>query len=163
MSTPAKSRFDHTKDELAEGSKKVDMHKTFKRNNFVPASQVIASVSFLLIFYLDSLNFVALGLQGDVKPAIAQAMPANPSEVAVFSGMPSEHAARTVMIAPRPNKTMQNGEGYLHQWQITWQVCSCLYAIRADSFTLLCPFILDNVDILARRRAPPHSPLPRPP
>lgn len=97
LSTPAKSRFDHTKDELAEGSKKVDMHKTFKRNNFVPASQ------------------------GDVKPAIAQAMPANPSEVAVFSGMPSEHAARTVIIAPRPNKTMQNGEGYLHQWQITWQ------------------------------------------
>ena len=39
---------------------------------------------------------------------------------ATFSGMPAEHAARTVIIAPRMHKTVQSAERISHLWQITW-------------------------------------------
>jgi hypothetical protein len=47
--------------------------------------------------------------------------PANPNEVAVFSGMPAEHAARTVVIGQRMLKTLQSGAKYANQWTITWK------------------------------------------
>lgn len=47
--------------------------------------------------------------------------PRNPIETAVFSGMPAEQASRTVIIAPRINKTLQSGGSVNHLWQITWK------------------------------------------
>lgn len=47
--------------------------------------------------------------------------PAVLGELAVLTGMPAKHQARTVMIAPRPFKTMQTGRKFAHQWQITWK------------------------------------------
>lgn len=48
-------------------------------------------------------------------------VPENISEIAALSGMPAEHAARTVTIAQRIIKTSQNSTKYSHQWQITWK------------------------------------------
>lgn len=39
----------------------------------------------------------------------------------VLSGMPTEHANRTVVIAPRELKTMQSGDANAYQWSITWK------------------------------------------
>ncbi len=47
--------------------------------------------------------------------------PANPTEVAVLSGMPAEHAKRTVIITQRMLKTLQSGTKFTDQWQIYWK------------------------------------------
>lgn len=48
-------------------------------------------------------------------------VPENISEIAALSGMPAEHAARTVTIAQRAIKTSQGASSFSHQWQITWK------------------------------------------
>jgi hypothetical protein len=48
-------------------------------------------------------------------------VPKNITEMAAtFSGMPAEHANRTVTIAPRQHKTVQSAEKLSHIWMITW-------------------------------------------
>ena len=47
--------------------------------------------------------------------------PRDITEMAVFSGMPTEQKNRTVVIAPRMNKTLQSGGATNHLWQITWK------------------------------------------
>ncbi len=47
--------------------------------------------------------------------------PANLKDLAALTGMPAKQQARTVLIAPRPLKTLQSGRKYAHQWQITWK------------------------------------------
>ena len=48
-------------------------------------------------------------------------VPKNIKEMAAtFSGMPAEHANRTVTIAPRQHKTLQSAEKLSHVWMITW-------------------------------------------
>lgn len=47
--------------------------------------------------------------------------PADPSETAVFSGMPAEHANRKVLISQRQNKSVQSSDCFSHQWRISWQ------------------------------------------
>lgn len=47
--------------------------------------------------------------------------PRNPIETAVFNGMPADQASRTVVIAPRINKTLQSGGAVNHLWQISWK------------------------------------------
>lgn len=47
-------------------------------------------------------------------------IPKDLSEMAVLSGMPAEHAQRTVIIAPRILKSLQSGGKYANQWQISW-------------------------------------------
>jgi ETC complex I subunit conserved region len=58
------------------------------------------------------------GLHGDGSELH---VPENITEIAVLSGIPREHANRTVIIAPRMHKTLSSGDKYRHQWQITWQ------------------------------------------
>lgn len=41
--------------------------------------------------------------------------------MAVLSGMPSDQANRTVIIAQRMNKTLQSGAKFSDQWQIYWK------------------------------------------
>lgn len=48
-------------------------------------------------------------------------VPEDPTETAVFSGMPAEHANRKVLISQRQNKTLQSSDCFSHQWRITWQ------------------------------------------
>ena len=48
-------------------------------------------------------------------------LPKNISELAALSGMPAEHAKRTVLIGQRQFKLVQSGYAYSHQWQITWK------------------------------------------
>lgn len=48
-------------------------------------------------------------------------VPKNIAEMAALSGMPADHAARTVIIAPRQFKSVQSGQAFAHQWQITWK------------------------------------------
>ena len=49
-------------------------------------------------------------------------VPKNITEMAAtFSGMPAEHANRTVIIAPRQHKTVQSAEKLSHIWMITWE------------------------------------------
>eukprot|EP01041_Mallomonas_annulata_P011856 gene11856-24848_t len=48
-------------------------------------------------------------------------LPENPAEIATLTGMPVEHQSRTVLIQPRPLKTIQSGARLSHQWQITWK------------------------------------------
>lgn len=48
-------------------------------------------------------------------------VPENIAELAALSGMPEEHANRTVVIGQRINKTLQSGDCFAHQWQITWK------------------------------------------
>ena len=48
-------------------------------------------------------------------------VPRDPTEMAVLACMPAEHAKRTVVIAPRTNKTLQSGGATGHLWQITWK------------------------------------------
>jgi hypothetical protein len=48
-------------------------------------------------------------------------VPDDITEIAVFSGMPSEHANRKVLIEPRVTKTIQSAERLSHQWQLSWQ------------------------------------------
>jgi hypothetical protein len=78
-------------------AKLTEMHRNFKRNTFAPKS-IVAGM-----------------------PATPQSLPDDASEIAVFNGFPAEHQNRTVMIAPRFDKTMQSGQGHIHQWQITWK------------------------------------------
>ena len=47
--------------------------------------------------------------------------PRNITEMAIFSGMPTEQKKRTVVIAPRMNKTLQSGGATSHLWQISWK------------------------------------------
>ena len=47
--------------------------------------------------------------------------PRDITEMSVFSGMPTEQKNRTVVIAPRMNKTLQSGGATNHLWQITWK------------------------------------------
>eukprot|EP00607_Mallomonas_marina_P010180 CAMPEP_0182421342 /NCGR_PEP_ID=MMETSP1167-20130531/6692_1 /TAXON_ID=2988 /ORGANISM="Mallomonas Sp, Strain CCMP3275" /LENGTH=180 /DNA_ID=CAMNT_0024598381 /DNA_START=264 /DNA_END=806 /DNA_ORIENTATION=- len=49
------------------------------------------------------------------------ALPENPAELSALTGMPAEHQSRTVLIQPRPLKTLQSGNRTGHQWQITWK------------------------------------------
>jgi hypothetical protein len=83
--------------ELKEGAKLARSHKHFKQRSTAPSSLT------------------------DVMPATPQYMPEDKSERAVFNGFPAEHQSRTVLISPRPDKTMQSGQGHVHQWQITWK------------------------------------------
>jgi NADH dehydrogenase (ubiquinone) Fe-S protein 4 len=48
-------------------------------------------------------------------------IPKNLAEMAVLNGMPPEQQNRTVVISPRPLKTMQSGFAKSHQWNITWK------------------------------------------
>lgn len=96
FSAPVK-RDDMTPEQLKEGEKLVQSHKHFKRRPASPKSLT------------------------DVMPATPQPMPEDKSEIAVFNGFPTEHQNRTVVIAPRLDKTMQSGQGHVHQWQITWK------------------------------------------
>lgn len=48
-------------------------------------------------------------------------LPENISEVAALSGMPAEHAKRTVVIAPRLLKSQQVGNKYSHLWELSWK------------------------------------------
>merc|ERR1711871_961506 len=49
-------------------------------------------------------------------------VPKNIKEMAAtFSGMPAEHAKRTVTIAPKQHKTLQSAEKLSHIWMITWE------------------------------------------
>jgi NADH dehydrogenase (ubiquinone) Fe-S protein 4 len=48
-------------------------------------------------------------------------VPKNITEVAALSGVPAEHAKRTVVITQRMNKTLQSGQKFVHQWQIYWK------------------------------------------
>jgi NADH dehydrogenase (ubiquinone) Fe-S protein 4 len=48
-------------------------------------------------------------------------VPKDETELAVFSGMPTEHQNRTVIISQRMNKTLSSGSAYAHQWQLTWK------------------------------------------
>ena len=57
----------------------------------------------------------------NVMPATPQYLPENVSEIAVFNGFPTEHQGRTVIIAPRFDKTMQSGQGHVHQWTLQWK------------------------------------------
>ena len=45
----------------------------------------------------------------------------DPSEMRVLTGMPIEHQQRTVLIGPRYTTSMQSGDKFAHQWQISWQ------------------------------------------
>lgn len=47
-------------------------------------------------------------------------IPKNITEMAALSGMPSEQAKRTVLIAPRVLKSVQSGQRLANQWQIKW-------------------------------------------
>lgn len=97
MAGPPPSRYDHTPEAIVEKQKLRDGHVNFKRQHIAPKSIT------------------------DVMPATPQPMPENPAEIAVFNGFPAEHQNRTVIIAPRHDKTMQSGQGHVHQWQITWK------------------------------------------
>lgn len=46
--------------------------------------------------------------------------PENKREVGLLAEVPLKHLNRRVIIEPRPRKSLQQGEGYSHQWQITW-------------------------------------------
>lgn len=48
-------------------------------------------------------------------------VPQNIAEIAALSAMPHEQQNRTVIIAPRPQTTMQAGFTKAHQWTITWK------------------------------------------
>ena len=48
-------------------------------------------------------------------------VPRDPTEMAVLACMPAEHAKRTVVIAPRMNKTLKSGGATGHLWQISWK------------------------------------------
>lgn len=41
--------------------------------------------------------------------------------------MPSEHAARTMTIKPRMSKTLQSGDRYANQWQLSWKTSGKFY------------------------------------
>jgi len=43
------------------------------------------------------------------------------TEVAALSGMPAEHANRTVIITQRILKTLQSGTKFTDQWQLYWK------------------------------------------
>jgi NADH dehydrogenase (ubiquinone) Fe-S protein 4 len=48
-------------------------------------------------------------------------VPKNLQEMAVLSGMPGDHASRTVVIAPRFLKSVQSGQRHAYQWQLAWK------------------------------------------
>ena len=48
-------------------------------------------------------------------------IPDDITEISVFSGVPTEHAKRKVLIEPRITKTTQSAERLSHQWQLSWQ------------------------------------------
>lgn len=47
--------------------------------------------------------------------------PEDMSELAHLSGMPAEHANRSVIIAQRWLKTTQQGDKFSNQWQLFWK------------------------------------------
>lgn len=96
MSTPP-DRYTHTEDQIEKNKKLVEGHKKFHRKDYAPASMT------------------------PHIPATSESLPLNPAEIAVFNGFPSEHQKRTVIIAPRPDKTMQSGQAHIHEWTITWK------------------------------------------
>jgi len=49
-------------------------------------------------------------------------MPANIKELQAINGIPKKHNDRTVLIGPRPMKTIQQGRKFAEQYQITWKV-----------------------------------------
>ncbi|RYG64013.1 hypothetical protein EON64_14825 [archaeon] len=48
-------------------------------------------------------------------------VPQNKAEIAALSGMPAEHANRTVVISQRFLKSVQSGAKFADQWQISWK------------------------------------------
>lgn len=60
-------------------------------------------------------DLVGLGTGSDLH------VPKNIAELAVFNGMPAEHQKRTVLIAQRPQRTVQSGFSNTHQWALKWK------------------------------------------
>ena len=85
-------------EELKEATSKVERHKKHVQKSALPTTMT--------------------NLTG---PGVELHVPEDLTEIAALTGMPKEHQNRTVMIAPRPLKTLQSGDAQSYQWQLTWK------------------------------------------
>ena len=85
-------------EELKEAVTKVERHKKHLQKSALPTTMT--------------------NLTG---PGVELHVPKDTTEIATLTGMPKEHQNRTVVIAPRPLKTLQSGDGQSYQWQLTWK------------------------------------------
>ena len=85
-------------EELKEAVTKVERHKKHVQKSALPTT-----------------------MTGVTGPGVELHVPKDLTEMASLTGMPKEHQNRTVLIAPRPLKTLQSGDAQSYQWQLTWK------------------------------------------
>jgi hypothetical protein len=61
-------------------------------------------------------------IMGAVTSGKDMYLPKNISEIAALNYQPKHIADRSVIIAPRPMKTLQSHSKFAHQWQIQWEI-----------------------------------------
>lgn len=109
-----------TPEEIKQGIERAEKLRKFmlkpgnKNHHFVLLALQI-SLSYVFLTLATTNLAVGVGSGADLH------VPKNIAELAALSGMPAEHASRTVLIGQRPLKSTQSGQAFAHQWQITWK------------------------------------------
>jgi hypothetical protein len=85
-------------EEIKEAEQKIERHKMHLQKSALPKTMT---------------DVVGSGVELYVPEDI--------TEIASLTGMPKEHQGRTVIIAPRPLKTLSSGDAQGYQWQLTWK------------------------------------------
>ena len=125
------TKVPRTPEQVKEGIERVErmkkfMQKSGKLDGVYIIRFFVFIVNIFFIFYILKLNyFLSFSANTDMARGVGSGwdlhVPKNISEMAALSGMPKEHSSRTILIGQRQLKSVQSGQAYAHQWQITWK------------------------------------------